>query len=122
VSVAIFSIIPALFYGIKYNFRKALRIFSYNIFYSFSLFWITPYAIFTASRRGWLTRELPNGDNEEPQVNLPAEIGMERVVIPLITSLIIIISKFLWATYHFFEQRNLTQVVIAVLDDPFDIP
>jgi len=25
----------------------------------FSLFWITPYAIATASRRGWLTRDLP---------------------------------------------------------------
>jgi hyaluronan synthase len=71
VSVAIFSIIPALFYGIKYNFRKAIWIFSYNLFYSFSLFWITPYAIFTASRRGWLTRELPNQDNEEPQVIVP---------------------------------------------------
>ncbi|HSJ68318.1 MAG TPA: glycosyltransferase [Anditalea sp.] len=71
VSVAIFSIIPALFYGIKYNFRKAFWIFSYNIFYSFSLFWITPYAILTASRRGWLTRELPNQDNEEPQVIVP---------------------------------------------------
>jgi len=83
VSVAIFSIIPALFYGIKYNFRKALWIFSYNLFYSFSLFWITPYAIFTASRRGWLTRELPNGGNKEPQLNIPAELRLERVVIPL---------------------------------------
>jgi hyaluronan synthase len=59
VSVALFSIIPALFYGIKFNFKRAGWIFSYNLFYTFSLFWITPYAILTASRRGWLTRELP---------------------------------------------------------------
>jgi hyaluronan synthase len=56
ISVAIFSIIPALYYGLKYSKRNSLWIFTYNIFYSFSLFWITPYAILTASRRGWLTR------------------------------------------------------------------
>lgn len=57
ISVAIFSIIPALYYGIKYSKRNSIWIFTYNIFYSFTLFWITPYAILTASRRGWLTRE-----------------------------------------------------------------
>jgi len=75
--------IPALFYGIKYNFRKAIWIFSYNIFYSFSLFWITPYAIFTASRRGWLTRELPNQGNEEPQVIIPSKLGIQGVPLSL---------------------------------------
>ena len=58
VSVALFSIIPALYYGIKYSKLNSIWIFSYNIFYAFSLFWITPYAILTASRRGWLTREI----------------------------------------------------------------
>jgi hyaluronan synthase len=60
ISVAVFSIIPALYYTVKYGFRKSLWIFTYNLFYTFSLFWITPYAIFTASRRGWLTRDLNN--------------------------------------------------------------
>lgn len=58
ISVAIFSIIPAVYYGIKYSKRNSIWIFTYNIFYSFTLFWITPYAILTASRRGWLTRKV----------------------------------------------------------------
>ncbi|HLV41783.1 MAG TPA: glycosyltransferase [Brumimicrobium sp.] len=57
ISIAIFSIIPAVYYGVKYSKRHSLWIFTYNIFYLFTLFWITPYAILTASRRGWLTRE-----------------------------------------------------------------
>jgi len=57
ISVAIFSIIPAVYYGLKYSRRNSIWIFTYNIFYSFTLFWITPYAILTASRRGWLTRK-----------------------------------------------------------------
>ena len=61
VSIFLFSLIPAIYYTIHHSYKKALWIFSYSIFYSFSLFWITPYAIATASRRGWLTRELPSG-------------------------------------------------------------
>jgi len=64
ISVFLFSLIPALYFGLKYNFKKSVWIFSYNIFYSFCLFWITPYAILTASRRGWLTREIPNQSDD----------------------------------------------------------
>jgi hyaluronan synthase len=56
ISVAIFSIVPAVYYGLEFSKRKAVWIFTYNIFYSFTLFWITPFAIVTAKRRGWLTR------------------------------------------------------------------
>lgn len=56
ISIAIFSIIPAIYYAVKSSKRNSLWIFTYNIFYFFTLFWITPYAILTASRRGWLTR------------------------------------------------------------------
>lgn len=58
VSVAIFSLIPAFYFSKKYSFKKSLWIFTYNLFYTFSLFWITPFAIITASRRGWLTRDI----------------------------------------------------------------
>lgn len=58
ISVAVFSIIPALYYSIKYSKRNSLWIFTYNLFYTFTLFWITPFAIATASRRGWLTRQI----------------------------------------------------------------
>ncbi|MBO2542874.1 glycosyltransferase [Salegentibacter sp. BDJ18] len=58
-SILIFSTLPAFFYAKKYNIAESFWIYSYSIFYTFGLFWITPYAMATASKRGWLTRELP---------------------------------------------------------------
>lgn len=58
-SILIFSSLPAFFYAKKYNASEAFWAYSYSIFYTFGLFWITPYAMATANRRGWLTRELP---------------------------------------------------------------
>ncbi|WP_445383855.1 glycosyltransferase [Robiginitalea sp. IMCC43444] len=50
---------PVIFYARKYNLRESFWAYSYSILYTFGLFWITPYAIVTANRRGWLTRKLP---------------------------------------------------------------
>lgn len=58
-SIMIFSSLPAFFYAKKYNATEAFWAYSYSIFYTFGLFWITPYAMATANRRGWLTRGLP---------------------------------------------------------------
>ncbi|WP_373056203.1 glycosyltransferase [Zunongwangia sp. H14] len=58
-SILIFSTLPALFYARKYNIPEAFWAYSYSIFYTFGLFWIAPYAMATANRRGWLTRGLP---------------------------------------------------------------
>ncbi|WP_416384498.1 glycosyltransferase [Salinimicrobium sp. HB62] len=58
-SILIFSSLPAFFYARKYNISEAFWAYSYSLFYTFGLFWITPYAMATANRRGWLTRELP---------------------------------------------------------------
>ncbi|MDT0647782.1 glycosyltransferase [Zunongwangia sp. F260] len=58
-SILIFSSLPVFFYAKKYNISEAFWAYSYSIFYTFGLFWITPYAMATANRRGWLTRELP---------------------------------------------------------------
>lgn len=55
-SILILSSLPAFFYAKKYNFKECFWAYSYSIFYSFGLFWIKPYAIATANRRGWLTR------------------------------------------------------------------
>lgn len=60
-SILILSSFPALFYARRYNLSESFWAYSYSILYTFGLFWITPYAIVTASRRGWLTRELPSG-------------------------------------------------------------
>ena len=59
VSILIFSSIPALFYAKKHEISECFWAYTYSIFYAFGLFWITPYAIATANKRGWLTRGLP---------------------------------------------------------------
>lgn len=58
-SILILSSFPMLFYAKRYKLSESFWAYSYSILYTFALFWITPYAIATASRRGWLTRELP---------------------------------------------------------------
>lgn len=55
-SILVFSSIPALFFARKHGTVHAVWAYTYGIFYAFGLFWITPYAIATANRRGWLTR------------------------------------------------------------------
>ena len=54
--ILIMSSFPMLFYAKRYNLSESFWAFSYSVLYTFALFWITPYAIATASKRGWLTR------------------------------------------------------------------
>ncbi len=54
--ILVFSSFPALFYAKRYSWEKSFWAYTYSVLYTFALFWITPYAIATASRRGWLTR------------------------------------------------------------------
>lgn len=55
-SILIWSSFPVIFYAKRYKLSESFWAYSYSIFYTFGLFWITPYAIATASKRGWLTR------------------------------------------------------------------
>ncbi len=57
-SILILSSFPVLFYAKRYNLSESFWAYSYSILFTFGLFWITPYAIATASKSGWLTREL----------------------------------------------------------------
>ena len=57
-SILVLSTFSVLFYSYRYKIKESIWAYSYSIFYTFALFWITPYAIATASRRGWLTRGL----------------------------------------------------------------
>jgi len=57
-SILVLSSFPVLFYAKRYNVAESVWAYSYSILYTFALFWITPYAIATASRSGWLTRDL----------------------------------------------------------------
>nr|WP_237421170.1 glycosyltransferase [Flavobacterium sp. Sd200] len=55
-SILVMSSFSVLFYAKKYNVSESFYAYSYSLLYTFALFWITPYAIATASKRGWLTR------------------------------------------------------------------
>lgn len=55
-SILVLSTFPVLFYAKRYNIAESFWAYSYSILYTFGLFWITPYAIVTANKRGWLTR------------------------------------------------------------------
>ncbi|TDW48750.1 hyaluronan synthase [Flavobacterium sp. 270] len=56
--ILILSSFSALFYAKRYSVSESFWAYSYSIFYTFSLFWIAPYAIATANKKGWLTRGL----------------------------------------------------------------
>ncbi|WP_394371661.1 glycosyltransferase [Neotamlana sargassicola] len=58
VSILITSTFSVAFYSHRYKIKEAVWAYTYSIIYTFALFWITPYAIATASRSGWLTRGL----------------------------------------------------------------
>lgn len=55
-SILIFSSFSVFFYAKRYNLSESFWAYSYSLLYTFGLFWITPYAIATASKSGWLTR------------------------------------------------------------------
>lgn len=56
-SIFVFSSVQVFFYNKRQkSILESVWAYPYSIFYTFTLFWITPYAIATASRRGWLTR------------------------------------------------------------------
>lgn len=54
--ILILSSFPVFFYAKRHNFSESLWAYTYSLLYTFGLFWIMPYAIATAGRRGWLTR------------------------------------------------------------------
>lgn len=56
--ILVFSSFPVLFYAKRHSIAESVWAYSYSLLYTFALFWITPYAIATAHKRGWLTREI----------------------------------------------------------------
>lgn len=58
--ILVYSSFPVFFYAKRHNnLKESLYAYSYSLLYTFALFWITPYAIVTARKKGWLTRDLP---------------------------------------------------------------
>ncbi|WP_194765730.1 glycosyltransferase [Tamlana sp. I1] len=58
-SILVISTFSVIFYANRYKVSESFWAYTYSILYTFGLFWITPYAIVTASKRGWLTRDIP---------------------------------------------------------------
>lgn len=56
--ILIASSFPVLFYAKRHGISESVWAYTYSILYTFGLFWIMPYAIATAGKSGWLTREL----------------------------------------------------------------
>jgi hyaluronan synthase len=73
VGILAFSSIQVLFYAVRHNAKEALWAYPYSMFYMFSLFWITPYAIATAGRGGWLTRGLDQKEHENERYIFTAQ-------------------------------------------------
>ncbi len=56
-SIFVFSSIQVFFYTKRQkSILESVWAYPYSILYTFTLFWITPYAIITANKSGWLTR------------------------------------------------------------------
>ena len=55
-SILVMTTFPVIFYARRYTLSESFWAYSYSLLYTFGLFWITPYAIITAHKRGWLTR------------------------------------------------------------------
>ncbi|REG89985.1 glycosyltransferase [Winogradskyella sediminis] len=58
VTILVVSTFSVIFFTSQYKTTQGFWAYSYSILFTFALFWITPYAIATASRRGWLTRDI----------------------------------------------------------------
>ncbi len=75
VGILVFSSIQALFYAKKHSTSESLWAYPYSVFYAFTLFWITPYAIATAGRSGWLTRDLTKKQLEEQKITTTVSVS-----------------------------------------------
>lgn len=56
------SMVSVAVYGCRHRNANGLWAIPYSILWVFALSWIAPYALFTAHKSGWLTRQLPAGD------------------------------------------------------------
>lgn len=57
-SIIFWSTLPAFVYARRYSRQDSLWSFVYGFFSFLTLFWISPYCIFTVGQSGWLTRRI----------------------------------------------------------------
>lgn len=66
-SICFWSTLPAFVFAQRYDRKKSLWSYVYG-FYSFlTLFWISPYSLFTVAESGWLTRQAPKPATAQPK-------------------------------------------------------
>ena len=66
-AVIFWSTMPAFVYARRYNAGDSVWSYVYGIFSFFTLFWVSPYCIFTVHKSGWLTRQKPKTAEQEIQ-------------------------------------------------------
>ncbi|MEL4306768.1 glycosyltransferase [Joostella sp. CR20] len=70
--IMVFSSMQAIFYANKHSITESFWAYPYSVFHAFTLFWITPYAIATAGKGGWLTRDLSQKETKKEVVAIPS--------------------------------------------------
>ena len=66
-AIIFWSTMPAFVYARRYNAGDSVWSYVYGIFSFFTLFWVSPYCIFTVHKSGWLTRQKPKTAEQEIQ-------------------------------------------------------
>ena len=64
-AILLSSSLPATIYAWKFGRLSSLFAYAYGLFFFTGLFWITPYALMTPHKSGWLTRTLPTSRRKE---------------------------------------------------------
>ncbi|WP_084681243.1 glycosyltransferase family 2 protein [Desulfospira joergensenii] len=69
--VILSSSLSAVLYAWKFGRFSSLLAFVYGFYFFISLVWIKPYALVTAHKSGWLTRDIPISPRKNPSDNPP---------------------------------------------------
>ena len=67
-AIVFWSTLPAFVYARRYNAGDSLWSYVYGVFSFLTLFWVSPYCIFTVHKSGWLTRQKPKMEQPEQKV------------------------------------------------------
>lgn len=67
-AIVFWSTMPAFVYARRYNPGDSVWSYVYGVFSFFTLFWVSPYCIFTVHKSGWLTRQKPKVEQEIQKV------------------------------------------------------
>lgn len=58
-SICFWSTLPAFVFAQRYDKKRSLWSYVYGLYSFLTLFWISPYSLFTVGESGWLTRQAP---------------------------------------------------------------